>query len=117
MQIRQLRKDHPGKHYVSALLQYVRNFSVKIRGLVQLISVDDKAIVPVGEPRCPISTGVRGHNRSLVCSNSKLVALDHDFHVYGIVRSVAFVVDIPENVSDSFFRGGQSHPALKCTQA
>ena len=48
---------------------------------------------------------MRGHNRSLVCSNSQLVALDHDFHVHGIVLSVAFVVDIPENVSDSFFRG------------
>ena len=98
MQVRQLQKDHPDKHYVSALLQYVRNFSVKFRDLVQLISVDDKA---VGEPNCPISTGVRGHNRSLVCSDSQLVALDHDFHVHGIVPSVAFVVDIPENVSDS----------------
>ena len=34
------------------------------------------------------------------------MALDHDFHVHGFVPSVAFVVDIPENVSDSFFRGG-----------
>ena len=30
------------------------------------MSVDDKAIVPVGEPDCPVSTGVRGHSRSLV---------------------------------------------------
>ena len=106
VQVRQLRKDHPDKHYVSALLQYVRNFYVKFRDFVQLISVDNKAIVPVGEPNCPISTEVRGHNRSLVCSDSQLVVLDHDFHVYGIVPSVAFAVDIPENVSDSFFRGG-----------
>ena len=67
------------------MLQYVHNFSVKFRGLVQLISVDDKATAPVGEP---ISTGVRGHNRALVCGNSQLVALDHDFHVHGIVSSV-----------------------------
>ena len=43
------------------------------------------------------------------CSDSQLVALDHDFHVYGIVSSVAFAVDIPENVSGSFFRGGAVH--------
>lgn len=92
--------------YLNALLQYVRNLSVKFRDFVQLISVDDKAIVPVGEPNCPIYTGVHGHNRSLICSDSQLVALDHDFHVHGIVPSVAFVVDIPENVSESFFMGG-----------
>ena len=31
-----------------------------------LIAVDDKCIIPVGEPDCPVSTGVRGHNRSIV---------------------------------------------------
>lgn len=31
--------------------------------------------------------------------------MDHDFHVHGIVPSVAFFVDIPECASDSFFRG------------
>ena len=47
------------------------------------------------------------HNHSFVCStcNSQLVALDHDFHIHGIVPSDTFVVDIPENVSDSFLRG------------
>ena len=105
VQIRQLCKNHPDKHYVSALLQYVRDFSVKFRDCLMLISVDDKAVVPVGEPNCPISTGVHGHNRSLVCSGSQLLALDHDFHIHGIVPSVAFFIDIPECVSDSFFRG------------
>lgn len=33
------------------------------------------------------------------------MALDHDFHVNGIVPSVAFVVDIPEMPTDSFFNG------------
>lgn len=35
----------------------------------------------------------------------QLLALDHDFHVHGIVPSVAFFVDIPECSSDSFFSG------------
>ena len=70
------------------------------------MSVDDKAIVPVGEPNAPISTGVCGHNRSLVPSQGpQLEALDHDFHLHGIVPSVAFHVDIPESASDTFYTG------------
>ena len=32
-------------------------------------------------------------------------ALDHDFHVHGIVPSVAFFIDVPEDDSGTFFRG------------
>ena len=48
-----------------------------------MISVDDKAIIPVGELECPVSTGVRGHNRSMVISITpiaQLKAMDHDFY-------------------------------------
>ena len=63
-----------------------------------MISVDDKAIIPVGEPDCPVSTGVRGNNRSLVIGKSleHLKALDHDFYVAGVVPSVAFFPNIPK---------------------
>lgn len=106
VQIRQLRKDHADRHYVSALLKYVRHFSVLMRPYLTYMSVDDKAIVPVGEPNAPVSTGVRGHNRSLVpVGGPQLSALDHDFHLHGIVPSVAFCVDIPDNTSDSFYKG------------
>ena len=44
------------------------------------VSVDDKAILPISNPDCPFSTGVRGHNRSLVSLDGpRLVALDHVF--------------------------------------
>ena len=106
VQIRQLRKDHPDRHYVSALLQYVRHFSVLMHNFTTYMSVDDKAIVPVGEPNAPVSTGVRGHNRSLVPSEGPQVeGLDHDFHLHGIVPSVAFRVHIPDNANDSFYTG------------
>ena len=104
VQVRQLRKDHVDCHYVSALLQYVRSFAVQYRACMLLVSVDDKCIIPVGEPACPVSTGVRGHNRSLVpLHGPRLQALDHDFHLHGIVPSVAFFVNVPEDPSDSFF--------------
>ena len=71
-----------------------------------MVSVDDKCIIPVGEPSCPVSTGVWGHNRSLVnVDGPQLQVLDHDFHLHGIVPSVAFVIDLPDQESDSFFRG------------
>ena len=70
-----------------------------------MICVDDKAIVPVGSPQQPISAGVRGHNRSLVGLDGQMVALDHDWHVGGLIPSVLFMSDIPENAEESFYRG------------
>lgn len=79
---------------------------VKNRSILTYVSVDDKAVVPVGGPDCFILTGVRGHNRSLVPLNGhQLQALDHDFHHFGIVPSVAFFIDVSDNASDSLFRG------------
>jgi len=106
VQVRQLRKEHPDQHYVSALLKYAKCFAIKYQLKLLMLSVDDKCIVPVGEPNCPVSTGVRGHNHSLVpLEGPQLQALDHDFHLHGVVPSVTFVVDLPDDVSGSFFRG------------
>ena len=113
VQVLQLHRDHQDSHYVSAILQYLRAFAVEFHSYCQYVSVDDKATIPVGDPGCPLSMGVRGHNRSLVSlSGPQLHALDHDFHVCGIVPSVAFVVDIPESPADSFFSG---QPFVVCT--
>ena len=110
VQVRQLHRDHQDSHYVSVLLQYVKAFSVQYKSDLLFVSVDDKAIIPVGSP---VATGVRGHNRSLVpLDGPQLVALDHDFHINGIVPSVTFVVDVPEKPSDSFFNG-QAFVTLK----
>ena len=106
IQIRHMRKDHVDANYVNALLQYVKKFCVQLRDHVMYISADDKAIIPVGEPGLPVATGVRGHNRSLVpASNACVQALDHDFHIHGIVPSVALFVSIPESTNDSFYQG------------
>lgn len=107
MQVQQLRRSHPDSKYVSVLLKYLKSFTVKFRHLTTYASIDDKAIIPLGEPGLPISTGVRGHNRSIVPlqRESAPVALDHDFHVHGIVPSVSFFVSVPESASDSFYTG------------
>ena len=46
--MRQLRKEHSDSHYVNSLLQYVKHFSVHHRSILTYVSVDDKAVVPVG---------------------------------------------------------------------
>jgi len=41
-------------HYVSVLQQYLKEFSVQQRDVATYISIDDKAIIPVGEPGHPV---------------------------------------------------------------
>ena len=104
VQIRQLRKNHPDSKCVMVLLKYAKEFAVNFSQHVMLACVDDKAIVPVGEPSAAVSTGVRGHHGSLVRSSS-LGALDNDFHTHGVVPSVSLLINIPESPIDSFFTG------------
>lgn len=106
VQVRQLRHTHPDSRYVSVLLRYIKEFCAKFRSSVHYLSVDDKAIIPVGEPGLPVSTGVRGHNRSIVpVQGNGPMALDHDFHLHGVVPSVLFSIDIPQSAHESFYRG------------
>ena len=74
-----MRKDHPDAQYCSVLLKYAKSFACQHSNIATYLSVDDKAIVPVGEPDCPIAASSRSHNRSLVLTNASIKALDHDF--------------------------------------
>lgn len=104
IQQRLVRASHPDNQYAFYLFSMMKQMSVKFREDSTFICVDDKAVVPIGEPGKPVST-VRAHHRSLVPQNVTLAALDHDFHVHGAVPSVLFRVEIPENSSDSFYEG------------
>ena len=64
VQVRQLHCDHQDSHYVSAILQYAKKFAVHFHSCCQYVCVDDKANIPIGNPGCPLATGVRGHNHS-----------------------------------------------------
>ncbi len=69
--------------------------------------------MPVGEPSNPISSGVRGHNSSLVTiGGPTLAALDHDFHLVGLVPSVSLCIEIPDSPNDSFY--GSVRVAMFC---
>lgn len=105
VQQRLLRVQHADLPYGKHQFYLLKDFACKWRDHVVLQSLDDKAIVPIGEPGQAVSTGVRAHHGGLVSDPRQNLALDHDFHVAGIVPSVCFVVDVPENSKDSFYNG------------
>jgi len=82
----------------------LKEFYIQEKDIANYISVGDKAIIPVGEPGLPVFSGVRGHNSWIVLADGPSpAALDHDFHVHGIVPSVVFAVKIPDSPKDTFF--------------
>lgn len=106
VQSRLARLHHPDARYVSTQYQYLKDFAVRYRQRTIMVCLDDKAVVPVGEPGFPVSTGVRPHNRVLApVDGAELVAGDHDYHISGLVPSVAFILEIPEDSRESFFQG------------
>ena len=105
VQQRLARAQHADAKYAAHQFFLIKSAAVKFRDYALFVSMDDKAIVPVGEPDRPISSGVRAHNKSLAAVNTNLVALVHDFHICGVVPSVSFCIDIPQHPGDSFYQG------------
>ena len=105
VQQRLLRIQHMDSNYCRQQFSLLKSFAVKWKDFSIFQSLDDKAIVPVGNPEQPVSTGVHSHHGAIVANENRVVALDHDFHVAGIVPSVYFAVSIPESIHDSFYRG------------
>ena len=62
VQRRQTRSQHEDVYHQQL---YAKEFAIRFKDYCSLISSDDKALIPVGEPGNPISTGVRAHNASL----------------------------------------------------
>ena len=79
--------------------------AVKYHEYASIFFVDDKAIVPIGEPERPVPTNVQACGGALVPGDKILGALDHDFHICGLVPSVVLKSDVPDNVNDSFYKG------------
>ena len=73
--------------YVATQYQYLKQFVVLNQNeTIIMVCVNDKAVVPVGDPGMPQSTGVRPHNRALAPTEGpELVAMDHDFCINGLV--------------------------------
>ncbi len=58
----------------------------------------------VGEPDCPVAATERGR-RVPVRAEEYMTVADHDFTKFGIVPSVILLFDLPEEISESWYRG------------
>ena len=104
VQTKQLRKSHEDSHYVAALFRYQREMKIKFREYSAFICLDDKHRLFVGEPGYPVAAVERG-KRVIVARNRDFLVADHDFTRFSLVPSVSFFIDIPEEISESWFQG------------
>ena len=101
VQKRILRSNHEDTAYAAAQFKYLKEFCVSYRDHAALLSLDDKHSVSVGEPNTAVSSLDRGRTSS----GMDVVALDHDFTKAKLTPSVALVIDIPDYITESFYRG------------
>ncbi len=59
MQQRLTRASHPDSDYAFYQFQMLKKMAVKLREDSVMVCLDDKAIIPVGEPGNPVSTSLR----------------------------------------------------------
>ena len=58
----------------------------------------------VGEPEYPVAAVERG-KAVIVGLNEKMVVADHDFTKFTLTPSVNLIIQIPETIEGSFYRG------------
>ena len=75
------------------------------------ICLHDKHRLKVGEPGLPVAAAERGR-RVIVNQGTVLQVGDHDFTRFSLIPSVALIVDVPAEVSGSWYHG-QVYVSLK----
>ena len=71
---------------------------------LQAFVIDDKHKVKIGEPKFPVALAECGR-RVPMAVNESLQADDHNFTKFGIIPSVTFLVDVPDNINGSWYTG------------
>lgn len=69
----------------------MREYAVKHREFVTLVSLDDKHKIKCGEPSFPVAAAERG-KKVIVGENQAMVVGDHDFTKFTLIPSVDFLV-------------------------
>ena len=111
VQRRQFRKDHYNSHYAAAVFKYMREYAVMVRDHCLFVCLDDKHRLKVGEPGYPVASAEHGR-RVIVKKGTVFEVGDHNFTKYSLIPSVAFFVDVPTCVTDSWY-DGHVHVLLK----
>lgn len=104
VQSRQLHADHPDNHYCAAIFKYLKELAITFYEHTTLVCLDDKHNIKVGEPGFPVAAIDLG-KQVLVGINTSFEVGDHDFTKTKLTPSVALVCDVPNSISESFYRG------------
>jgi len=106
VQSRTLRATHPDSHYVACIFKMMKQLGVVAAQIIQkfteddeetapvvFYSMDDKAKIHVGESHLAVGLGGRGR-RSILPTDVKAIAADHDFKIVSLTPSVNLRVDV-----------------------
>ncbi len=105
VQKRQLSADHPDGQYAATIYRYLKDMTIKYRDNCVFVCVDDKALIPLGEPGTPLASTART-KAAVVISNIPLMASDHDTNTkLKVTPSTALLCEIPESTGQSFCTG------------
>ena len=84
VQVQQFRKCNKDEHYAVALFRYFCEFAVRFKGVCQMVSLDDKHRMKIGEPGFPVAVVERGQivlvkvGSSFEVGDSWLYNIQHD---------------------------------------
>ena len=82
----------------------MKHFAIMFHNYSTMVCLDGKHNIKTGEPDFPVAAIDRG-KEVLVGINLKFTVGDHDFTKAKFTPSVALVCDIPQDISESFFKG------------
>ena len=97
-------EEHEDSHYAAAIFRYEREYASQVREHARFLCIDDKHRAKVGEPGFPVAAAERGR-KVIVAHDTSFEVGDHDFTKFSLIPSVVLRVDIPEDVSESWYRG------------
>ena len=98
------RKTHEDEHYAAAVFRYVREHAIQLKDQCTMVCINDEHWLKVGEPGFPVAAAERGR-KVIVRAGTTFEVADHDFTKFSIVPSVAMIVDIPNDIHESWYRG------------
>ena len=104
VQARQFRKQHEDAHVAAAIFRYQRELAVMHRQHSLFVCMDDKHRLKVGELNYLVAAAERGR-KVMVNRNESSEVADHDFTKFSLIPSVSLLIDIPEDITGSWYTG------------
>ena len=100
----QWRKQYCDAHYGAAIFKYLRELAIKFRDFTAFVCLDDKHKIKIGEPGYPLAAAEHGC-RVVVSYTKTFETGDRDILKVSITPSVSLLVDIPTEISESWYSG------------